>query len=478
MSNIAKNNDSYRNRNQRVLSQQLMETGKLPPQAVDLEEAVLSALLSDKEAIHRVIETLTPESFYKEEHHWIYFAILELFSNKQPIDILTVIDKLKSLGKLELVGGAYYISVLAGKVSAADNIEYHAAIVKQKAVGRDIIRIGQEAIRAAYEDITDVFDCVNNLEKGLNQVSSGLIKKRERHISDIVTDVIAEQRKPSKVGLTGITSGLHLLDGITGGWQNTDFIILAARPAMGKSGLATVFATAAAETGVPVLFYSCEMGEMQVATRIMSQKTGTPIKKIRLNKLEEYEKDRLEYGSLPISQLPIYIDDSTELSIRDFRSKSIKLKREKGIRLIIIDYLQLMTDGGKSKNNREQEVANISKAIKNLAKELNIPIIALSQISRDVEKKDKKHPRPMLSSLRESGSLEQESDMVIFLFREEYYDKTAVNDAGESMKGVAEIIIAKHRNGETDTVNVKFTNYTTNFSNLHDPVEEMTDAPF
>ncbi len=292
------------------------------------------------------------------------------------------------------------------------------------------------------------------------------------HISDLISQVIEDQRKPQEEGMQGIPSPIHDLDQQTGGWLPTDLIILAARPGMGKSSLATEMVLKCAEAGKPVVMFTVEMDGKQNAIRMIAQRTGIAISDLRLRKLSENKKNELESKCLPLCNLPIYVDDPSSLSIRDLRSKAIKMKRENGIELIVIDYIQLMNDGGESKGNREQEISKISRALKGLAKELNIPIIALSQLTRDVEKRNKKHPRPMLSDLRESGAIEQDADMVLFLYREDYYDKNAVDENNNSMKGVCEIIIAKHRTGGLETVRCKFTGYTTGFSNLTEPIIE------
>ncbi len=457
----------------------IAQTSYLPPQALDLEEAVLGAILLERDALPIVLEILTKDSFYSEDFQIVYGAIVEMVDSNTPVDIRTLTNHLNTKGITTLGGNnaAYFITMLTDKVASTAHIETHARIIKEKAMARGIIDMCSHALKAAYSN-KDIFDVVGILEKGLTNVSSGLIKKPVRHIGDFVTDVIEDQRKPRKEGLQGITSSLHELDQVTGGWMPSDLIIVAGRPGMGKSGAALVFAGASAETGNPVAIFTLEMEGKQNAIRFISQKTGIGIKNIRHHKLSENQKNEMESKSIPLSNLPIYIDDSSELSIRDLKSKCLKLKREKGIKMVIIDYLQLMNDGGKSKNNREQEVSNISKGLKIMAKELDLPVIALSQLNRSVEKSGKKHSRPQLSDLRDSGALEQDADMVIFIYRPEYYDKDAVDENSNSLKGVAEFIVAKQRNGDTDKVMTKFTSYTTNFSNLTEPVEEVEAAPF
>lgn len=443
------------------------QLGKVPPQAVDLEEAVLGALMLEKDALSQVIEILKPEIFYKDANREIYAAIKELFENSEPVDILTVTNWLRKNGKLEFVGGAYYIASLTSRVNSSANIEYHTRIIIEMAIKRELIRISSEIQHDAFEDSTDVFELLDRTEQALFDVSETNIRKNFVNMRQLMNDAIRELeiKKNKKDGLTGVPSGFTALDRITSGWQKSDLVIIAARPGMGKTALVvSAMRNAAVEFNRPVAIFSLEMSAIQLVNRLISAEAELESDKIKKGNLEDYEWQQLVYKTSKITEAPIFIDDTPALTILELRAKSRRLVSQHHVEMIIVDYLQLMT-GDRSKNNssgnREQEIASISRALKNLAKELNIPVIAISQLSRAVETRggDK---RPQLSDLRESGSIEQDADMVLFLYRPEYYGITE-DETGQSTKGIGEISIAKHRNGSTGTVQLKFIGHLTKF---------------
>jgi replicative DNA helicase len=445
------------------------ESGKLPPQAMELEEAVLGALMLEKDALTSVVDILQPSSFYKEAHQRIYNAILQLFGKSEPIDMLTVTTQLRSNGELEFIGGASYLVKLTNKVNSAANIEFHARIITQSAIKRDMIKIAGEILKDAYEDTTDVFNLLDKIEQNFFEISERNIRKNYADASTIMRATIEEleKKKNNKDGLTGVASGFTALDRITSGWQNTELTIIAARPAMGKTAfVVSAMRNAAVEWGIPVAMFSLEMSATQLMLRLISAEAEIDSNKLRKGKLENHEWVQLHQKIKNLSSAPIYIDDTPALSILEMRAKCRRLKAQFDIGLVIIDYLQLMTaeSGGGGKGNREQEIAAISRAMKNLAKEINVPVIALSQLSRAVETRggDK---RPQLSDLRESGSIEQDADMVMFLYRPEYY-KITQDEQGNSTEGVGEVIIAKNRSGDVDTVKLKFIGKYTKFTDL------------
>lgn len=445
--------------------------GKIPPQATDLEEAVLGALMLEKDALTSVIDILKPETFYKDNHKEIYSAIVELFNNSEPVDLLTVTNQLRKKGKLELVGGAYYITELTSKVNSAAHIESHARIIIEKAIKRELIRIASEVHRDAFEDTVDVFSLLDKTEQALFEVSEINIRKNYADMRSIMHEAILEleNKKHQKDGLTGIATGFTALDRLTSGWQKSDLVIIAARPGMGKTAfVVSAMRNAAVDFKKPVAIFSLEMSSIQLVNRLISAEAELESDKIKKGNLEEYEWEQLVHKTAKLSDAPIFIDDTPALTILELRAKARKLVAQHGVELIIVDYLQLMS-GENAKNgpgpgNREQEIAAISRSLKNIAKELNIPIIALSQLSRAVEIRGGEK-RPQLSDLRESGSIEQDADMVIFLYRPEYYGITA-DEEGNNMQGVGEVIIAKHRNGSLDSVKLKFIGKFTKFTDL------------
>ena len=460
--------------------------GKVQPQAVPLEEAVLGALMLDKDALVVVLDILAERSFYTEGHQLIYQSMLRLFEKSQPIDLLTVMEELKKSGDLETVGGPAYLAELTNKVASAANIEFHARIIAQKFIQRELIRVSTKIIKDAYEDTTDVFNLLDDAEQGLFSIAQQNMSKGYDSMGSLSTQLLKqlEELKEREDGLTGIPTGFTDLDRLTSGWQRSDLIILAARPGMGKTSFVLSLAkNAAADFGRAVAVFSLEMSSLQLATRVISMEAEISGSKMRNGQLEDYEMQQLQTAIERISEAPIYIDDTPGISIFELRAKCRRMKMQHDIDIIIIDYLQLMTGGKENqKGNREQEISAISRALKGLAKELDVPVIALSQLSRAVETRGGSK-RPQLSDLRESGAIEQDADIVSFIYRPEYYD-ILEDEEGNSLKGIGEVIIAKHRNGALDTVRLKFTAQYARFSNLDDddfgafPTEENFNDPY
>jgi replicative DNA helicase len=450
-----------------------MVYGKVPPQAKDLEEAVLGAIMLEKSAFDTVIEILKPECFYVEAHQRIYRAMQSLANKSQPIDILTVAEELKSKEELEMVGGPYYVTKLTNAVVSAANIEAHARIILQKFIQRELIRISGEIIGDAYEDSTDVFDLLDDAESKLFEITNNHLRKNFDTIDSILVKTIQriEDLRHKNEEVTGVPSGFTHLDKVTYGWQNTDLIILAARPAVGKTAFALNLARNAAmhptkPTGVAL--FSLEMSAGQLVQRILAAESEIWLEKIARGKLEEHEMKQLyARGIQRLAQAPLFIDDTPALNIFELRAKCRRLKNKHNIGMIIIDYLQLMSGTSEGRtSNREQEISNISRNLKGLAKELNVPIMALSQLSRAVEQRGAKEGSrvPQLSDLRESGAIEQDADMVMFLYRPEYYDVTTSAE-GENIKGLTEVKIAKHRNGSLETIKLKALLHIQKFTN-------------
>ena len=445
--------------------------GKVPPQAVDLEEAVLGALMLEKDALTEVIDILQPGSFYKDAHNRIYASIQRLFQRSEPIDLLTVKNDLQKEGELEMVGGAYYLAQLTNKISSAANIEYHSRIISQKYIQRELIRISSETIRDAYDETTDVFTLLDNAEKNLFQVAEGNIRKNYDDMASLIKqakDKIKEAASKGE-GINGVPSGFTRLDTLTAGWQPGDLLILAARPGMGKTAFVlSVARNITVDFGLAAAVFSLEMSSLQLVTRLMVSESELSSDSIKKGTLKDHEWEQLNKKISKLSEAPLFIDDTPALSIFELRAKARRLKAQHDIQIIIIDYLQLMTAGGEGGGNREQEISFISRSLKSIAKELKIPIIALSQLSRAVETRggDK---RPQLSDLRESGAIEQDADMVMFLYRPEYYNITQ-NEDGNSLLGIGEVIVAKHRNGALENIPLRFTSKLAKFENLDDDV--------
>jgi replicative DNA helicase len=466
-------NTSMQQTNPSVVS---LEKGKIPPQAIDLEAVVLGAMLIDKKGVDEVIDILHKDVFYVEAHQHIFEAVFQLFQEAQPIDLLTVSNKLKTNEKLDVVGGDYYLIELTRKVGSSAHIEFHARIILQKFVQRSLIKISTEIIEDSYADNKDVFDLLDEAEAKLYEVTQGNLKKSVETAQDLVIQAKQKIEEISnKDGLSGIPSGYDKLDKLTSGWQPSDLVIIAARPGMGKTALTLSMArNIAVNTNIPVAFFSLEMSSVQLITRLISSETGLTSEKLRTGKLEKHEWEQLNVKAKALESAPLYIDDTPSLSIFDLRAKARRLASQHKIKLIIIDYLQLMTAGSSQKGgNREQEISTISRNLKALAKELDIPVIALSQLSRAVETRGGSK-RPLLSDLRESGAIEQDADIVSFIYRPEYYKIDEWDDEDQSpTDGQAELIIAKHRNGGLENIRLKFIGELGRFENLED-----FDMPF
>ncbi|MBE9489554.1 MAG: replicative DNA helicase [Bacteroidetes bacterium] len=453
-----------------------LEKGKIPPQALDLEEVVLGAMMIDKKGVDEVIDILSPEAFYKDAHKFIFEAIFKLFENSEPIDLLTVSTQLKKDSRLDVAGGDFYLISLTQKVSSSAHIEFHARIILQKYIQRSLIKISNEIIEDSYDETKDVFDLLDNAESRLYEVTQGNIKKSSETAHDLVHQAKRKIEEISnKEGMSGIPSGFDKLDKLTSGWQESDLIIIAARPGMGKTALTLSMArNIAVNQNIPVAFFSLEMASVQLITRLISSETGLSSDKLRTGRLEKHEWEQLNVKVKALEKAPLFIDDSPSLSIFDLRAKARRLASQHGIKLIVVDYLQLMTAGGGMKGgNREQEISTISRNLKALAKELSIPVIALSQLSRAVETRGGSK-RPLLSDLRESGAIEQDADIVSFIYRPEYYKIDEWDDEERTpTEGQAEFIVAKHRNGGLDSIRMKFIGHLGKFENLDD-----FDSPF
>ncbi len=436
------------------------ETGKLPPQAPELEESVLGAIMLEKEAYGTVAEILRPECFYKEANKHIYEAMQHLAAHENPIDMLSVVEQLKKDGCLEEVGGPLYISQLTGKVASTAHLLYHAQIVAQKAIARDLIRMAATIEAKAYDESQDVEDLMQEAEAGIFEISQLSQKRDVVQIDPVIKEAFDRIIKASQNdnNMSGVPSGFTELDKITSGWQKSDLIIIAARPAMGKTAFVLSMAkNIAVNYNLPVALFSLEMSNVQLVNRLIMNACEIDGDKIRSGRFTPNEWKQLESRINILMGAPIYVDDTPSLSVFELRSKARKLVREKKVQCIIIDYLQLMNASGMSFGSREQEVSIISRNLKALAKELDIPIIALSQLNRGVEgRTGVEGKRPQLSDLRESGAIEQDADMVCFIHRPEYYFRRGTDSWDESMVGMAEIIVAKHRNGATDTIQLCF----------------------
>jgi replicative DNA helicase len=455
--------------------------GKIPPQARELEEAVLGAILIEKDAISYVSDILKPESFYVDAHATIFRSIQNLFGKSQPIDLLTVTEELRKNAKLEEVGGAFYLSELTNKIASSANVEYHARIIIQKFIQRELIRISNDIIRDSYEDTTDVFDLLDTAEKRIYEITDKNLRNSVQGIGQLVSKSILQIdgliNREDGLLEDSVPSGYLELDKMTSGWKATDLVIIAARPSMGKTAFVLNLArNAAVDFNMPVAIFSLEMGAVQLAKRLISLECEIDAQKVANGKMSDNEYAILRDKVEKLSSAPIYINDQPAINIYELRAQCRRLQNAHGIKMVIIDYLQLMSGGGDKGMNREQEISSISRSLKGLAKELNIPVIALSQLNRSVESRGGEK-KPMLSDLRESGSIEQDADMVMFLYRPEYYNLNEGQD-GASLKGVSEIIIAKHRNGPTGSIELRFNKNFGRFydaGGLYEEMKEFTD---
>ena len=439
------------------ITENFLSQGRVPPQAIEFEEAVIGAVMLEQNALHSVSELLKPEIFYKDANQRIINAILRLVKKAEPVDLLTVAEELKKTGELELVGGPFYLTQLTNRIASAANVEHHTRIIIQKFILRELIQISSEVQKDAYDDSTDVFDLLDKAQNMLFQISEGNIRRGYEKMQNLISNAIKQieiaRTKPD--GLSGVPSGFSELDRLTSGWQNSDLIVLAARPGMGKTALVLSMArNIAVDYNRPVAFFSLEMSALQLVTRLISSETELEADKLKKGNLADYEWQQLHSKIGKLSEAPLYIDDTPSLSIFELKAKCRRLKSQYDIQMVFIDYLQLMVGTGDSKGNREQEISNISRSLKSMAKELNIPVIALSQLSRAVETRGG-NKKPILSDLRESGAIEQDADMVIFIYRPEYY-KILEDEKGNSTLGMAEVIVAKNRNGAIKDVQLRF----------------------
>lgn len=436
-----------------------IEAGKVPPQAVDVEEAVLGALMVEPQVVPDVLDSIASDFFYKDIHRKIFSAISQLALNHDPVDIFTVTEQLKRNGVLDEIGGPYYLSSLTAKVGSAAHVDYYIKILSQKYIQRELIKISAEVQRDSFDDAIPVDDLLDEAQGKMFSLAERNMKRETQSIQDVIKRTIEkiEANQERTDGLSGVASGYTGIDKVTLGWQASDLIIIAARPAMGKTAFVLTMArNMAVDHKTPVAVFSLEMSSEQLVKRLLVSETGLSSHKIRGGeKLREDELIQLNERIKDLAAAPLYIDDTPSLSIYEFRSKARRLVRNANVKLLIVDYLQLMTGPPETRGNREQEVASISRSLKAIAKELDIPIIALSQLSRAVETRGG-NKRPQLSDLRESGAIEQDADIVMFIHRPDYYAGPGGTEDGTTIKGLAEIIIAKHRNGSTEDVEMRF----------------------
>ncbi|MBQ6750622.1 MAG: replicative DNA helicase [Bacteroidaceae bacterium] len=461
----------------------LAQLGRLQPQAIDLEKAVLGACIIEQDAFATVSDFLKPHSFYESKHQVIFQAIQSLAAANSPIDVLTVVDQLQKHDDLENAGGPAYIAELSRTMLSAAHLEFHARIVAQKALARDLISYTSTIQKLAFDEGQDIQELMQLAEGQLFELSKANLKKDFTQIDPVINEAYDLLRKAAARtdGLSGIPSGFDKLDNMTSGWQNSDLIIIAARPAMGKTAFVLSMArNMAVDRKIPIAMFSLEMSNVQLVNRLLSNVCELAGDKLKSGQLAPQEWKQFDYKMGELFGAPLYVDDTPSLSVFELRTKARRLVRDYGVKMIIIDYLQLMNASGMSYNSRQEEVSTISRSLKGLAKELNIPIIALSQLNRSVEQRASSNPdspdskRPQLSDLRESGAIEQDADMVCFIHRPEYY-KIYKDQYGNDLKGVAEIIIAKHRNGAVGDVRLRFISEFARFKNLYD--EEMPPMP-
>ncbi len=458
MKNDMAENYNYNRRNKPQHQPLYDAGGRMQPRDKDLEEAVLGALMLEKDAYTTVCDILKPESFYEPANQKIYEAIQSLGAAQQPIDMLTVTERLRLNGTLEEVGGPVFISELTSRVASGAHVEYHARIVAQKYLARELISFASQIESKAFDESNDVDDLLQEAEGRLFEISQRNVKKDVTQIDPVIGQAIEQIQAAANrtSGLSGLESGYHDLDKLTSGWQNSDLIIIAARPAMGKTAFVLSMAKNMAITyNTPVAIFSLEMSNLQLVNRLISNTCELESEKIKSGKLTTMEWDQLMSRIKHLYSAPLYIDDTPSLSIFELRTKARRLVREHQVKFIIIDYLQLMNASGMKFGSREQEVSMISRNLKQLAKELNIPIVALSQLNRSVESRtDGK--RPQLSDLRESGAIEQDADIVCFIHRPEYYLRSDTDANGNDIRGLAEFIVAKHRSGSVDDIKLRF----------------------
>jgi len=447
--------------------------GRLVPRATDIEAAVLGALMLDQDAFNEISDLLRPESFYEPRHEKIYEAIQQLGLAQEPIDMMTVTNRLRQNNELENVGGAGYIASLTMNVASAAHVEFHARIVAQKYLARELITFASKLENNAFDESNDVDDVLQEAERALFNISQKNLKKDVVQIDPVIERAVEQMQIAGRQqsGLSGVGTGFYNLDKLTSGWQRSDLIIIAARPAMGKTAFVLSMALNVAMHGDPVAVFSLEMSNVQLVNRLISNACELPGEKIKSGDLSTSDWGQLTTRLSRLQGLPMYIDDTSGLSITELYTKARRLVREHGVRLIVIDYLQLMTAGMKL-GSREQEVSTISRSLKQLAKELDIPIIALSQLNRKLEDRGNKDKRPQLSDLRESWAIEQDADIVCFIHRPEYYAHSSTDENGNDIRGKAEFILAKHRSGSVGTVDLRFRNEYVRFENWEPNTDE------
>lgn len=446
----------------------LPDFGKVPPQALDMEEAVLGAVMLEKESVITVLDILKPESFYKEAHQKIFKAVADLNAREFPVDLYTVTEELRATNLLESVGGPVYLTQLTSKIVSAANADYHARIVAQKYIQRELIRVSTVIQTRSFDDTEDITELLDFSENEIFQIAEGNIKREIAPINAVIKDAIREIEAAGKRedALVGTPSGFTRLDRLTSGWQKSELVIIAARPSMGKTAFALSMArNMAVDHGKYVAIFSCEMSSIQLVNRLIVAETDIPGDKIKNGRLNEEEWKQLDSRIKKLVQAPIFIDDTPAISISELRGKCRRLMAQHKLDIVIVDYLQLMS-GPENAGSREQEVSNISRSLKSIAKELNVPILALSQLNRSVEMRGGSK-RPLLSDLRESGAIEQDADMVVFIHRQEKFGIQEFED-GSSTKGIAEIILAKNRNGPVDDVRLKFREEKAQFVDIDD----------
>ena len=452
----------------------------LQPQALEVERAVLGALMNDRDAYAVVCEILSPESFYEQRNQLIYSAIRDLSLAEKPVDVLTVTDELERQGCLDKVGGAIYIADLSNKVASSANIEYHARIIAHKFLARQLISFASEIETKAFDGSMDIDDLMQEAEGSLFELSRRNMKKDYTQIDPVISNAVEVIQKAAanKDGLTGVPTGYHKLDNITSGWQASDLVIIAGRPAMGKTSFALSMAkNIAADYKVPMAFFSLEMSNVQLVNRLISNCCEIQGSKILNGQLKPDEWERLDKRLNNLIGSPLYVDDTPGLSVFELRTKARRLVRDHGVKIIMIDYLQLMNANGMRFSSRQEEVSTISRSLKQIAKELDIPILALSQLNRGVESREGlEGKRPQLSDLRESGAIEQDADMGLFVHRPEYYH-IYQDENGRDLHGMAQIIIAKHRKGATGDVLLNFRGEFTRFENPEDTSSNLNNAP-
>ena len=460
------------------------EAGKLPPQALELEDSVLGALMIEKDAYGSVADLLRPEVFYKDQNRLVFEAIRALAAKDEPIDILSVGEKLKNQGTLEKAGGVVYLAELTRRIASTAHLRYHAQIIAQKATARDLIAMAAQIEEKAFDETQDIDDLMQEAEAGIFEITQRSQKRDVTQIDPVIEEAFKRMEKAAKNtgSISGIPSGFNALDKITSGWQSPDLIIIAARPAMGKTAFVLSMAKhMAVDREIPTAIFSLEMSNVQLVNRLIMNVCELEGDKIKTGKMSKEDSKRLNTKINIMKGKPLYMDDTPSLSIYELRSKARKLVHEHGVRIIIIDYLQLMNAQGSSFGSREQEVSIISRGLKGLAKELDIPIIALSQLNRGVESRQGVEGKtPQLSDLRESGAIEQDADMVCFIHRPEYYRIYNDDKTGKDLRGLAQIIVAKHRNGATDSIWLRFRNKFAKFQNedeAYDPDELPNVAP-